>query len=191
MEFDMQETPIIPLVQDGEGSEEVQQLFARIRAAIGFVPNLFRLWANAPHLLPTLVQMETTICGSGKVPARLKELAALRTSELNGCPYCKAFHGHNVRQLGYDESQVSAVQQTAEPASGLFTTEELAVLTLADEMTRSVSARAETLGHIQALFGRDGAVELMATIALLNFDNRMAYSAQTPPDSFSAGATAE
>ena len=30
----MQETPIIPLVQDGEGSEEVQQLFARIRAAI-------------------------------------------------------------------------------------------------------------------------------------------------------------
>lgn len=59
--------PVIPLVQDGEGPEEVQQLFERIRSAIGFVPNLFRLWANAAHLLPVLVKMETTICGEGKV----------------------------------------------------------------------------------------------------------------------------
>ncbi|HNN94701.1 MAG TPA: carboxymuconolactone decarboxylase family protein [Pseudomonadota bacterium] len=182
----MQSPPIIPLVQDGEGSEEVQALFARIRAAIGFVPNLFRLWANAPHLLPTLVQMETTICGSGKVPARLKELAAYRTSELNGCPYCAAFHGHNVKQLGYDASQVQAVQAPAPPEASLFSEEELAVLALADEMTRQVNARPETLDRIRSLFGVDGTVELMATIALLNFDNRMAFSAQTPPDDFSS-----
>jgi uncharacterized peroxidase-related enzyme len=176
--------PAIPLVQDGEGSEAVQQLFARIRAAIGFVPNLFRLWANAPHLLPTLVQMETTICGSGKVPARLKELAAFRTSELNGCPYCSAFHGHNVKQLGFEDSQFAAVQANEAPAAGLFSDEELAVLALADEMTQRVHARPETIERISALFGLDGTVELMATIALLNFDNRMAYSAKTPPDVF-------
>lgn len=187
----MHSVPTIPLVQDGEGSQEVQQLFARIRAAIGFVPNLFRLWANAPHLLPTLVQMETTICGSGKVPARLKELAAFRTSELNGCPYCTAFHGHNVRQMGYADPQYAAVRAPEKPAEGLFSDEELAVLALADEMTRQVHAHPETLARIQTLFGLDGTVELMATIALLNFDNRMAFSAGTPPDTFPAQPSAD
>jgi uncharacterized peroxidase-related enzyme len=180
----MQADPVIPLVQDGEGSAEVQQLFARVRGAIGFVPNLFRLWANAAHLLPTLIQMETTICGDGKVPSRLKELAALRTSELNGCPYCTAFHGHNVKQLGYDSVQYAAISQQQGPGPGLFTEEEQAVLSLADEMTMRISAQPETLARIRHLFGLDGAVELMATIALLNFDNRMAYSAGTPPDVF-------
>lgn len=178
----MSNEPMMPLVQDGEGPAEVQMLFDRIRTALGFVPNLFRLWANAPHLLPTLVQLETTICGTGKVPARLKELAAFRTSELNGCPYCKAFHGGNVRKLGFDESQYGAVQQNALPDIGLFSEEEQAVLRLADEMTLSVRASPATLDWVRRLFGLDGSVELMATIALLNFDNRMAYSATIPPD---------
>lgn len=180
----MQAVSIMPLVQDGEGSTEVQELFDRIRSSIGFVPNLFRLWANAPHLLPTLVQMETTICGSGKVSARLKELAAFRTSELNGCPYCTAFHGHNVKQLGYAPAQYAAMQQPKQADLGLFTEEEQAVLALADEMTVQVHARPDTIERIRRLFGIDGAVELMAMIALLNFDNRMAYSARTPADQF-------
>lgn len=180
----MKNDPVIPLVQDGEGPEEVQQLFERIRGAIGFVPNLFRLWANAAHLLPVLVKMETTICGEGKVPARLKELAAFRTSELNGCPYCVAFHGHNVKQLGFEPAQYAAMQAPSSPDQSLFSAEEQAVLALADEMTTRVHARPETIGRIRSLFGVDGVVELMATIALLNFDNRMAYSAGTPPDVF-------
>lgn len=183
--------PVIPLVQDGEGSAEVQQLFERIRAAIGFVPNLFRLWANAAHLLPTLVQMETTICGDGKVPARLKELAAFRTSELNGCPYCTAFHGNNVRQLGYDPSQFAAAQQPNAHDSSLFSEEEQAVLALTDEMTQRVSAQPATIERVNKLFGVEGTVELMATIALLNFDNRMAYSAGTPPDVFPSASSAD
>lgn len=76
------------------------------------------------------------------------------------------------------------MQAPSSPDQSLFSAEEQAVLALADEMTTRVHARPETIGRIRSLFGVDGVVELMATIALLNFDNRMAYSAGTPPDVF-------
>jgi len=51
-----------------------------------------------------------------------------------------------------------------------------------DEMTLMVRGQPETVGKAIALFGVDGAVELMAVIALLNFDNRMAFTAELPVD---------
>ena len=95
----------------------MQALFARIRAAIGFVPNLFRLWANAPHLLPTLVQMETTICGLRQGPGATQRAGGLSNLRTQRLPYCAAFHGHNVKQLGYDASQVQAVQAPCDAGS--------------------------------------------------------------------------
>lgn len=172
----------IPLMTDEDAPPRVRELFDRIRGAIGFVPNLFRLWAQAPHLVDTLVQLETTIAGTGKIRADLKELAMLRTSELNGCPYCKAFHGANVKDLGVAEAKTAALKERSLPTPSLFSEEELAVLQLTDEMTLDVQAKPETLERVRGLFGLDGAVELMAVIALLNFDNRMAFTANVPVD---------
>lgn len=56
------------------------------------------------------------------------------------------------------------------------------MLKLTDEMTLLVRGQPETVGKAIELFGVDGAVELMATIALLNFDNRMAFTAGIPVD---------
>jgi len=159
----------------------MRAFFDRVRGAIGFVPNLFRLWARAPHLVETLVQLETTVGGSGKIPAKLKELAMLRTSELNGCPYCAAFHSDGCGAAGGDAAQADALKSRQLPP-GLFADEEAAVLRLTDEMTLEVRGRPETVNKVIELFGVDGAVELMATIALLNFDNRMAFTADLPVD---------
>jgi hypothetical protein len=51
-------------------------------------------------------------------------------------------------------------------------------------MTLAIKARPETLSAVVKLYGTDGAIELMAAIALLNFDNRMAFSAELEPDGF-------
>jgi hypothetical protein len=69
----------------------------------------------------------------------------------------------------------------------LYTEEELAVLRLADEMTLDVKAKPETLHAIAKLYGSEGAIELMAAVALLNFDNRMAFTAELPPDPATEG----
>jgi hypothetical protein len=58
------------------------------------------------------------------------------------------------------------------------------VLQLADEMTLDVQATAATIERVAKLFGVDGAIELMTCIGMLNLDNRMAFSADLPPDAF-------
>jgi len=172
---------VIPLMTDEEAPKEVREFFEKVSETIGFVPNLFRLWARAPHLLDPLIAFETAVSGSGKISMHLKGLAMLRTSELNGCPYCAAVHGAKFESIGGATEQAAALKQRQLP-QGLFSEEELTVLQLTDEMTLMVRGQPETVGKAIALFGVDGAVELMAVIALLNFDNRMAFTAELPVD---------
>jgi AhpD family alkylhydroperoxidase len=172
--------PIIPL-DDRPEEPHVRDIYARFESTLGFVPNLVKLWSRAPYLVAALVGLETALGAEGRVPLAMKELAMTRTSELNGCPYCRAFHRARLRQLGVDRDKSASLGAPALPRE-LFTEEELAVLALADEMTLDVKAKPETVRCVTALYGAAGAVELMAVVALLNFDNRMAFSAELPPD---------
>jgi AhpD family alkylhydroperoxidase len=160
---------------------QIREIFATFERALGFVPNLVKLWSQAPHLVSALVAVETALGGAGKVPQAMKELAMVRTSELNGCPYCRAFHRTRLRALGVEASKSGGLSVPELPRE-LYSEEELVVLKLADEMTLDIRAKPETLAAIAKLYGSDGAVELMAAVALLNFDNRMAFSAGLPPD---------
>lgn len=172
--------PTLPLVEHPT-DPTIRAIYARFDDVLGFVPNLVKLWSQAPHLVSALVAVETLVAGEGRVPQPLKELAMTRTSELNGCPYCKSFHRARLRTLGVAGDKAAPLSKPELPAD-LYTGEERAVLALADEMTLDVRARPETLAAITGFFGLDGAVELMAAIALLNFDNRMAFTAELPPD---------
>jgi uncharacterized peroxidase-related enzyme len=173
---------VLPLVTDEQASPETRALFEKFRQALGFVPNLVRLWANSKLLANALAQLEMVVGANGRVPSALKELAMARTSELNGCPYCKAFHHDRLLRLGSSADRASALAMREVEAPGLFTAEERAVLQLADEMTLDVQASAATVEQVVKLFGVEGAVELMACIGMLNLDNRMAFTADLPPD---------
>jgi uncharacterized peroxidase-related enzyme len=168
--------PIIPLVTDAEASADALEMFHQFRRALGFVPNLVRMWAHSPLLMKAALALEVAMTTAGRVPAALKELAATRVSELNRCPYCKAFHHARLGQLAVDGGKAATLGEPTVPSS-LFTEEELAVLQLADEMTIDVQAHPATLARVKRLFGVEGAIELMGVIAMLNLDNRMAYSA--------------
>jgi AhpD family alkylhydroperoxidase len=159
----------------------VQQVFAELRRKLGFVPNLVRLWAHSRLLLRPLTTLEVTVGASGRVPSALKELAAARVSELNRCPYCRAFHHARLGQLDVADDKTAQLAAPELP-EGLFTVEERVVLQLADEMTLDVKATPETVARVRELFGLEGAIELMAIVATLNADNRMALSAALVAD---------
>lgn len=173
--------PIIPLVSDEAASPEARAVFDRCRAALGFVPGYARLWAHSKLLVDAAMTLEMTVGQSACVPAPLKELAATRVSELNACPYCKAFHHARLGQVGVDGGKAATLGEPELPVA-LFSDAERAVLQLADEMTLEVRARRETVARVRELFGVEGAVELMGVIAMLNFDNRMAYTAELVAD---------
>ena len=53
----------------------------------GNVPNMFRTVAHRPEILRTLIAHFRAVMNTGTVPAKLKELVIVRTSQINKCEY--------------------------------------------------------------------------------------------------------
>lgn len=53
----------------------------------GNVPNMFRTVAHRPEILRTLIAHFRAVMNTGTIPAKLKELVIVRTSQINKCEY--------------------------------------------------------------------------------------------------------
>jgi len=53
----------------------------------GNVPNMFRTVAHRPEILRTMIAHFRAVMETGTLPAKLKELVIVRTSQLNTCEY--------------------------------------------------------------------------------------------------------
>lgn len=65
----------------------VQPLLEAMYAQRGNVPNMFRTAAHRPELLRTMLAHFRAVMESGTVPLKLKELLAVRVSQINACDY--------------------------------------------------------------------------------------------------------
>jgi alkylhydroperoxidase family enzyme len=53
----------------------------------GNVPNMFRTVAHRPEIFRTMIAHFRAVMNTGTVPAKLKELVIVRTSQINHCEY--------------------------------------------------------------------------------------------------------
>lgn len=171
--------PTISMVDDASAGPELKEIFKHVEAAMGRVPNLARVVAHSPPILGAFMQLAGTVAMPHKVPMDLKELAVLRVAELNGCPYCSGMHKPMMREMGISEEKISGIAEKG-IAPGIFTDAEVAILQLSDEMTKNVGARPETVALIRKLFGEDGTIELMMTIAFYNLMTRLTDTSRVP-----------
>lgn len=65
----------------------VKEVFDDFRRARGNVPNMFRTMALVPELATTLSAHFKAVLNAGTVELRLKELVAVRVSQVNSCDY--------------------------------------------------------------------------------------------------------
>ncbi len=70
-----------------QASDELKNIYDSIQEEIGKVPNLFGVVARFPAALKTLVHFYDAVMSKGKIDARYKELAYLKTSNINDCRY--------------------------------------------------------------------------------------------------------
>lgn len=70
-----------------EVTDDVRELFTKVGAARGNVPNMFRVYAHRPEILKTMVAHLNAVTNTGTVPVRTKELVATLVSRLNSCHY--------------------------------------------------------------------------------------------------------
>jgi uncharacterized peroxidase-related enzyme len=78
----------LPVPEEGELPEEIRSLFARAREKLGFVPNVFRVFAFRPeHMLRWRAYYDELLRGeSGLTPAQ-REMIAVVVSARNRCYY--------------------------------------------------------------------------------------------------------
>ncbi len=70
-----------------QAPDELKNIYDSIQEEIGKVPNLFGVVARFPAALKTLVHFYDAVMSKGKIDARYKELAYLKTSNINDCRY--------------------------------------------------------------------------------------------------------
>ena len=80
----------LPGITDEEASGPVKDLFEASNELLGRTANLLRILAHSPYLarwfLPLVAAVRQPNAGA-VTPARLRNLAVLKTSTINGCRY--------------------------------------------------------------------------------------------------------
>jgi alkylhydroperoxidase family enzyme len=83
-------TQRLPGITDEEATGAVKDLFGASNKLLGRTANLLRILAHSPYLarwfLPLVAAVRQPNAGA-VAPARLRNLAVLKTSTINGCRY--------------------------------------------------------------------------------------------------------
>ncbi|MDU4255488.1 carboxymuconolactone decarboxylase family protein [Pseudomonas nitroreducens] len=80
-----------------------------VEKSLGFVPNAFATLAHSPAALGGYIALSQALNKNGLTPAE-REAAALATSEVNGCDYCRAAHSFFGGKAGLSPDEILAAR---------------------------------------------------------------------------------
>jgi uncharacterized peroxidase-related enzyme len=164
-------TPKISRLDRNQVTAETGEIYDRYMQQRGNVPNMFRTVAHRPEIFQTMIAHFEAILHTGTLPLKLKELAIVRTSQLNNCSYCLASHSRICKKLGWSDEQLIHLADYGERSD--FTHKEKVALQLAERMTRNEGPLTEEQWQeVRDVYSEGEVVELMAAIGLFNYFNR-------------------
>ena len=125
--------PRISRLSRSEVAPELRDVYDQFLRDRGNVPYFFRTLAHRPEIFRTATAHMHAVLQTGTLPTRLKELAVVRTSQLNCTAYCLASHTAISLRLGTTPEQIEALKNWRD--SPLFSEAEKAAIDLAESMT--------------------------------------------------------
>jgi uncharacterized peroxidase-related enzyme len=88
-----------PVPDEAQLPTGLQSLFAKARERLGFVPNVFRVYAYRPERLSAwFAHFRQLHVPSEQLSAADREMVAVVVSAANGCLYCLVAHGAALRE---------------------------------------------------------------------------------------------
>ena len=172
--------PRISRLARSEVQPELVPLYDQFLRERGNVPYFFRTFAHRPEIMETMFAHMNAVLRTGTLPTKLKELAVVRTSQLNATSYCLASHTAISLRLGTTPEQIAALPHWQE--SPLFTPVEKAAIALAEALTlRSLQYTDAEFAELRTFFSEGEVVELLAAIGLFNYFNRVNNLLQMEP----------
>jgi alkylhydroperoxidase family enzyme len=154
--------------------EPARRVFESLEASRGFVPNLYRVAANAPHFLSAFAELVAVSRAESSLPASLKELAILQVAKLTGAATMWASHQTLAASAGVPALLAAALPDWR--VSGTASPVQAAVLTLAEECTEAVRVTDHTWAEAANVLSAEQLAELVFVVAFYNMVARILHS---------------
>ncbi len=77
--------PFVAPLADAQATGAAKEIFQTLQSKIGMVPNIWRTMGYAPDVLQATLSLDKAILRD--LDPKLRELAYLKTSQINGCEY--------------------------------------------------------------------------------------------------------
>lgn len=167
----------LPLIQPDAVDGELAEFYEATTDMIGRVPHSVRTWANSPFvamlMLPFNVAVQREWPGT-ELSGRIKELAVIKTSQVNECAYCYAHNTSLGQAAGITEEHIIALSGHDYWISDLFDERERLAIAWAEHVTRNTAAQNEELfAKVREHFSSAEIVELTFVCAMFNMINRL------------------
>jgi len=161
---------LVSLVSNQNAAEKIKPVFEGMEKKLGVVPNVFRAMAHNPEMLEAFLALNATLPRT-ELNGRLRELAYIKTSELNGCDYCLHHHRALGKKAGLNDRQVADTAQSE--TSDAYDDLERDVMRYAEEVTRHINVGDALVGRLKQQLDDREFVELAMTVGIANFTNRV------------------
>ncbi|HEY8312942.1 MAG TPA: peroxidase-related enzyme [Candidatus Baltobacteraceae bacterium] len=154
---------------------DIVDVYEKNRAKIGFVPNVFRAYAQRPeHFRAFMNYHDVLMKGPGALSRVEREAIVVAVSSENRCQYCMVAHGAALRVLSKDTrvpEQIANNWRTADVSPRMR-----AMLSFASHVNEPGFAATEhELDELHlAGFGDDDIWDIAAIAGFFGFSNRMA-----------------
>lgn len=168
----------ITQLDPAQATGKTKQLFDGVRAKLGVVPNLFRVFGNSPAALEGYLNISGALAG-GVLNAKVREQIALAVAEINDCTYCRSAHTYIGGKVGLNEREMADARKVV--ASDERTA---AILNLARSVVvqRGELSEAEFKAARAAKITDSEIVETTANVALNILTNYVNHVAHTVVD---------
>ena len=163
---------VVSYLSKDQAAEKVRPDLRGSGRRLGAVPNVFRAMAHNPEMLEGFLALNAALRKT-KLDGKLRELAYIKTSELNGCDYCL----HHHRQLGEEGRPHRAADRRDRPSSRPATPTTTSSATCfavrrGGDPAHQRQRRADRPAPKPQLSDRE-IVELAMTVGIANFTNRV------------------
>ncbi len=168
----------VPLVERDQVPPEVAELYDKLYADRGVVPNMFKALSNVPPLVLGIAAMLKPLMAEGALAGWYKELIATQAALLNRCEYCVSAHRHLAVVRGATPEQVASLDAFE---TGPFTEKEKAGFRYAGLLHGSGNDIDDAaFAEVSAHFALAEIVELTAVAAAFEFFPRFNSALQIP-----------
>jgi uncharacterized peroxidase-related enzyme len=172
-----------PVPEDDALAPDLRGLFAKARERLGFVPNVFRVYAFRPDRLSAwFAHFRQLHVPTEHLGAADREMIAVVVSQANGCLYCLVAHGAALRtELG---DPVLGERISYDWRRAGLDPRRSAICAYAEELT--LRPRELTRADLQSLLDVGLTLEetwdVAEVAAMYNFTNRMAMATNMLPN---------